>query len=85
MRDKGAGQNVAFYRNGRAVMHCGTVGSRQPVKADRRLIPAVHLHAFHIVQQLAAVQHRDWITKAESLGSYVCVFRRHIFCWRCAG
>jgi len=49
-------------------MHGGAVGARQPVKTDRRFIPAVHLHAFHIIQQLAAVQHRDRVAKAERFG-----------------
>lgn len=50
MRDKGAGQNIAFNGNRRAVVHGGTVGARQPIKADRWFIPTVHLHTFHVIQ-----------------------------------
>ncbi len=65
VRDKGAGQNVTFDCNRGAMMHGGAVGARQSVKTHRWLIPAIHLHAFYIIQQFPAVQHRDRVAKAE--------------------
>ncbi|SVY28586.1 Uncharacterised protein [Klebsiella pneumoniae] len=50
-------------------MYSGAIGPRQPVKTHRRLIPAVHLHTFYVVQKFAAVQYRNGIAKAERLGS----------------
>lgn len=49
-------------------MHGGAEGARQSVKADGRLIPAICLYAFHIVQQFTAVQNRNGITEAECFG-----------------
>lgn len=49
-------------------MHGGAEGSRQSIKTHWWLIPTVHLYAFHIVQQFAAVQNRNRITEAECFG-----------------
>ncbi|MNN82438.1 hypothetical protein D3C81_1993750 [compost metagenome] len=49
-------------------MYGGAVSAGQAVKANGRLIPFVHLHAFHVVQQFAAVQYWDRIAKAERFG-----------------
>ncbi|CIL97847.1 Uncharacterised protein [Salmonella enterica subsp. enterica serovar Typhi] len=66
-------------------MHSGAVGSRQPVKAYWRLIPSVHLYAFHIVQQFAAVQYRDRIAKAERFGVSCILLLFGLLHWRGAG
>lgn len=49
-------------------MHGSAEGARQSVKADGRFIPAVHLYAFHIIQQFSAVQNRNGIAEAECFG-----------------
>lgn len=49
-------------------MHGSAEGACQSVKTYGWLIPAIRLYAFHIVQQFAAVQYRNGITKAESFG-----------------
>lgn len=64
MRDKCAGQNVAFNDNQGAVMHDRTIDACQYVKTYRRPIPAVRLHVLDIFQQFAAVLHRGRVAKA---------------------
>lgn len=49
-------------------MHGSAEGARQSVKADGRLIPAICLNTFHIVQQFAAVKYWNGITEAECFG-----------------
>ncbi len=48
-------------------MHGGTERARQPVNAYGRFIPAIIDNALHVVQQFAAVQHRDRVAKGKSL------------------
>ncbi|MNU00810.1 hypothetical protein D3C72_2440360 [compost metagenome] len=50
-------------------MHSGPKRPRQPVPRDGRLEPVPYPLAFHVVEQLAPVEHGDRIAERERLYS----------------
>ncbi|MCY1525909.1 hypothetical protein D9M68_609100 [compost metagenome] len=67
VRNEGRDQDVALHVNGRAIVHGRAEAARQPIPRQRRLVPVAHAHALHIVEQLTAVEHGNWIAEAECL------------------
>ena len=48
-------------------MNGGAQAFRQPVKADRRFEPAAIIDAFHVIQNIAAIEHGARFTKSKRL------------------
>ncbi|ADX32433.1 hypothetical protein G184_gp31 [Erwinia phage ENT90] len=65
VRHKSGRQYVSLHINRRAVMHRRSQAFRQPVKADRRLIPAPVTDALGIIQDIALVHNRRRLAKGE--------------------